>query len=358
MRGVRTMVGSAVFRDFVADYDATVVARLESAGAVLLGKTNLPEGVNVGYHPDFQIPVNPWREDLWAGASSSGSAVAVAAGLCYASLGTDTGGSIRAPSAANGVVGLKPTYGRVSRHGVFPLAETLDHVGPMTRTVEDTAIVFQCIAGADPEDPTSLPDSVPNMLDELERGVQGVRIGIDERYITDGVEPVVTEAILSSRDVLKSLGAEEIKVGLPAFSQQLVGAQQVIMMFEAASAHQETYPSRKGEYGPYFRELLERGSAISESMYKEAMRHREEYSDALRAALEAIDLVAIPVLPLAPFAFPRQAQNGSMAEFVGAVQSVLGEKSVNSHGYTQRTRTWQGCRLCVSHVARRTTDCR
>ena len=160
-KGTRTMGGMGVLKDFVPDYDATVISRLESAGAVLLGKLNLTEGAMLGYHRDFDIPVNPWNADYWAGASSSGSGVATAAGLCFASLGTDTGGSIRYPSMANGVVGLKPTYGRVSRYGVLPLSETLDHVGPMTRRSADAAIMLEAIAGHDINDATSLRDPVP-----------------------------------------------------------------------------------------------------------------------------------------------------------------------------------------------------
>ncbi|MCH8195905.1 MAG: amidase, partial [Chloroflexi bacterium] len=163
-RGVRTMGGSRAFADHVPTFDATVVARLQTAGAILLGKLNLTEGAMAGYHPDFDIPVNPWRSDVSSGVSSSGSGVAVAAGLCFGALGSDTGGSIRFPSAACGVVGLKPTWGRVSRYGVLPLAESLDHVGPMARSVADVAIVLQAIAGLDPNDPTSLPDPAPNIL--------------------------------------------------------------------------------------------------------------------------------------------------------------------------------------------------
>ena len=170
-RGVRTMGGLGVLADFVPDYDATVVARLQAAGAVILGKLNLTEGAMVGYHPDFDIPVNPWDAGLWPGVSSSGSGVATAAGLCFGSLGSDTGGSIRFLSAQCGLVGLKPTWGRVSRYGILELAGSLDHIGPMTRTVADAAIMFEAIAGADANDPTSLSSPVepvrggPHQLD-------------------------------------------------------------------------------------------------------------------------------------------------------------------------------------------------
>ena len=159
-KGVRTMGGTRVYSDFVPDHDATVVSKLTASGAILLGKLNLTEGAWIGYNPALNIPINPWRDDYWAGVSSSGSGVATAAGLCYGAIGTDTGGSIRFPSAANGIVGLKPTYGRVSRYGVLPFAESLDHVGPMARRVGDVAVMFEAIAGRDSNDPTSLGDPV------------------------------------------------------------------------------------------------------------------------------------------------------------------------------------------------------
>jgi len=154
--GIRTMGGLKVRQHFVPEFDATVVRKLEEAGAVLLGKLNLTEGALSAYNPAFPIPKNPWGKELWAGVSSSGSGVAVAAGLCFAAIGTDTGGSIRYPAMANGVTGLKPTYGRVSRHGVLALAESLDHVGPMARSVADAVALYNGIAGYDENDRTSL----------------------------------------------------------------------------------------------------------------------------------------------------------------------------------------------------------
>ena len=168
-KGVRTMGGAAVRKDFVPDFDATVVSRLRDAGAVVLGKLNLSEGAAAGYNPALDVPLNPWNRDRWPGMSSSGSGVATAAGLCFAAIGTDTGGSIRNPSSANGVVGLKPTYGRVSRYGVLAMADSLDHVGPMARSVADAAIMFDAIAGHDPKDPTSLDAAAPDAFDDLAR---------------------------------------------------------------------------------------------------------------------------------------------------------------------------------------------
>ena len=214
-KGVRTMAGTSIYAGFLPDHDATVVAKLSQAGAVLLGKLNLTEGAMGGYNPARDIPVNPWGEDLWPGASSSGSGVATAAGLCYGSIGTDTGGSIRFPSAANGIVGLKPTYGHVSRYGVFPLAESLDHVGPMVRRVGDAAVMFEVIAGFDSNDPTSLRDPVPHMLDELQKGVRGLRVGFDRRFATEGIQPEQSAAIHAAVDALRQLGAQIVDVEMP-----------------------------------------------------------------------------------------------------------------------------------------------
>jgi amidase len=216
--GQPTTGGLSFRRDFVPDFDATAVARLRAAGAILLGKLTTTEGAMVGYHRDFEIPVNPWGENLWAGVSSSGSGVATAAGLCFGALGTDTGGSIRFPSMANGIVGLKPTYGRVSRHGVLPLAKSLDHVGPMTRSVADAAIMLQAIAGFDVNDPTSLRAPVPDLLAALDRDIDGVRVGFDRRYALDGVPPGLAAAIETAVGELENLGAEVVEVEVPDVS--------------------------------------------------------------------------------------------------------------------------------------------
>ena len=292
--GVRTMGGTGVYADFVPDFDATAVAKLQNAGAVLLGKLNLTEGAWIGYHPDFEIPVNPWDERLWAGVSSSGSGVATAAGLCFASLGSDTGGSIRFPSAANGVVGLKPTYGRVSRYGVHPLSETLDHVGPMARSVADAAAVFEAISGGDPNDPTSLSDPVPNMIEELGRGVQRLRIGFDRRYATEGVDAELASSIEVALGVLEGLGAQVVDVGLPPFTGEVAGAWNTICGFEVAASYAETFPSRADEFGPSFRAFLAGGAAVTSAQYAEASRVRDEFSTRFRGVLADVDALASP----------------------------------------------------------------
>src|SRR5215210_941244 len=188
-KGIRTTCSSKILWDWVPDHNATVVDKLNASGAVLLGKLGMTEFALAGYHPSIHPPVNPWDAERWPGASSSGSGVATAASLCFGSLGSDTGGSIRFPSAACGIVGVKPTYGRVSRYGVFPLGETLDHIGPMTRCVVDAAIILRAIAGFDPHDPTSQRVTVRDYLTTVYNGVNGVRIGVDEEYCTKGTDP-------------------------------------------------------------------------------------------------------------------------------------------------------------------------
>jgi amidase len=292
-RGVRTMAGTKVFADFVPDFDATVVARLEAAGAVILGKLVLCEGAYGPYFPGFQVPVNPWDAERWSGVSSSGSGVATAAGLCFASVGTDTGGSIRYPSAVNGCVGLKPTYGRVSRYGVFALAPSMDHVGPMTRTVEDAAILFEAMAGADPHDPTSLPDPVPAVRAELGQGVAGLRVGFDRRYATDNVDPDVAAAMDEVLATLVRLGAHVEDVTMPDVSK--VGSAWFDLCFvEALAVHAATFPSRAGDYGPGLRAVLESGRRVTPAVLASAERVRSEVSSSIESMLNTVDCLVCP----------------------------------------------------------------
>ncbi len=305
-QGVRTMGGLAVKRDFVPSFGATVVSRLENAGAVLLGKLSLTEGAMVGYHRSFDMPVNPWGDTWWAGVSSSGSGVATAAGLCFAALGTDTGGSIRFPAMANGIVGLKPTYGRVSRYGVLPLAESLDHVGPMTRSVADAAIMFEAIAGFDDNDATSLREPVPNMREQLERGVAGLRIGFDRAYALNGVDRGLARAIEAAVEQFTQLGAEIVNVQMPELSQALA-TWPVICAAEAAAAHRADYPSRANEYGEYFREFLAMGARVDASTLANARGVRRAFSARFRDVLSTVDALLSPAAG-APFEVPSDLQ--------------------------------------------------
>lgn len=292
-RGVRTMAGTKVMADFVPDFDATVVARLEAAGAVILGKLALCEGAYGPYFPGLQVPVNPWDATRWSGVSSSGSGVATAAGLCFGSVGTDTGGSIRYPSAVNGCVGLKPTYGRVSRYGVFTLAASMDHIGPMTRTVEDAAIMFEAMAGLDPLDPSSLPDPVPLVRAELGRGIAGLRVGFDRRYATDNVDPDVAKAMADVLAELTRLGATVVAVNMPDVSK--VGNAWIdLCQVEALVANAKTFPSRASEYGPGFRAALERGQRVTRESLAVAAKVRSEVSASLEGMLNTVDCLVCP----------------------------------------------------------------
>ena len=294
-RGVRTMAGTKVFADFVPDFDATVVTRLNGAGAVMLGKLVLCEGAFGPYYPGLQVPVNPWDATRWSGVSSSGSGVATAAGLCFASIGTDTGGSIRYPSAMNGCVGLKPTYGRVSRHGVFALAPSMDHVGPMARTVEDAAILFEAMAGADPKDPTSLTDPVQPVQPELRKGVAGLRLGFDRRYATDNVDADVAAAMDEVLATLTRLGANVVAVTMPDVSQ-VANAWFDLCYADALAVHAATYPSRAGDYGPGLRAVLESGQRLAPAKFAEANRLRAHVSASIDSMLDTVDCLICPSL--------------------------------------------------------------
>ena len=312
--GVRTMGGLQVLADFVPDYDATVVTKFRQAGAILLGKLNMSEGAMPGYHANFEIPVNPWDAALWPGSSSSGSGVATAAGLSFATLGSDTGGSITFPAMCNGIVGLKPTYGRVSRYGVLGLAESMDHVGPMTRRVADAALVLETIAGFDSNDPTSLTDPVPNILGELGRGVDGVRIGFDREYATRDVDPGLVAAIDVALGDLENLGAEVVELDMPDFGEDLVNAWFTICYYEARQVHAANFPSRADEYGPYYRDLLETAAAVTDEAYSEAGTLREEFNLRYRAALAKVDAAVCPAGGI-PFPITEDILYGDMAGF-------------------------------------------
>ena len=297
--GVRTMGATRVLKDFIPDFDATVVARLRSAGAVLLGKLNLTEGAMGGYNRAFAVPVNPWDAKRWTGVSSSGSGVATSAGLCYGSLGSDTGGSIRGPSASCGIVGLKPTWGRVSRYGVLALAESLDHVGPMARSVWDAAALLEAIAGDDPHDATTIPEPAPAMLQAIGAGASGIRIGWDERYATQDVIPPVAEAVAESVEVLAALGAEIIPVELPDV-RPYMAAWPTLCSAEAVAAHADTYPSQRDAYGNWFRAWLDRGAKVSGADYAEAANQRAELTGLLARAFDGIDMLACPAMETLP----------------------------------------------------------
>ena len=298
-KGVRTMGAAKVLADHVPSFDGTVIAKLKSAGAILLGKLNLTEGAMGGYNPEFDIPKNPWNPDRWTGSSSSGSGVATAAGLCLGSLGSDTGGSIRFPSAACGIVGLKPTWGRVSRYGVLALAESMDHVGPMTRSVADAGIMLEAIAGFDPNDPTSLPNPVPNMLEGIGQDIQGIRIGFDENYATNDIDIELAEAVRAGVEVLADQGAEIVEVQMPDVDEY-VSAWPTLCSAGAVAAHAATYPSQRDDYGLWFRGWLDMGAQVSGADYAKANNLRAACTGHLRRVFEGIDVLVCPSMSAPP----------------------------------------------------------
>jgi amidase len=296
-KGVPTTCASKVLRDFRPTSNATVVDRFEDAGAVLLGKLHLTEFAMAWYHPDIPTPLNPWNPALWPGTSSSGSGAATAAGLCYAAIGTDTGGSIRFPSAANGIVGLKPTWGRVSRHGVFPLGESLDHIGPMTRSVADAALVLGVIAGRDPLDHTSLDAPLDDYAAAANAGAFSLRVGIDEKYIASASSEVAT-AVANAVRQLEKIGARVVKVEVPDV-EPCLSAWTTVCSAEAAAGHAATFPSRASDYGRGFRSFLELGAAVRGQDYADAHMVRERFSNRFQQLFDQVDIVACPSMPFA-----------------------------------------------------------
>lgn len=307
--GVPTAAGMPLHRTFVPQEDATVVARLREAGSVLLGKLQMTEGAFAIHHPEIVAPVNPWGADHWAGASSSGSGVATAAGLCYAALGSDSGGSIRFPCAANGLTGLKPTWGRVSRHGTFELAASLDHVGPITRSARDALFLLSTIAGHDPADPTSLP-SVCLEIPSVEESFRGLRVGIDEAWLSDGVDPVIVKALEQVLAIVRDGGGTLLRVRVPD-TRAVSGNWERHCGVQTAVAHAATYPQRAAEYGPALSRLIDGGRALSGMDYQRILLDAQRFSGELDSLLGEVDLLLAPVQP---YAAPTHAQLASLAE--------------------------------------------
>ena len=310
-----TAAGMKIYRDNRPGGDATVVSKLKAAGAVILGKLQLTEGAYADHHPEIDPPKNPWNATLWPGASSSGSGVATAAGLCYGSLGSDTGGSIRFPSAANSVTGLKPTWGRVSRYGVFELAATLDHIGPMARSAVDCGAILGAIAGADPKDPTAVLEPVADYLANLSGSLRKTRIGVDRRWTSEGVDAASTRVFQEALRVAADLGAEIHEIVVPD-STAMVADWFPLCGVEAAVAHEATYPSRKSEYGPGLAGLIELGLKQSGTDYQKIVLRREAFRGLVRVLFEKIDLLAVPAQTFAAPSLEKMATLGENPDLI------------------------------------------
>jgi aspartyl-tRNA(Asn)/glutamyl-tRNA(Gln) amidotransferase subunit A len=307
MAGVRATAGSRFFANYFPQEDATVIQKLKSAGAVFLGKLNMHEialGVT-NVNPHYGACHNPWSWERITGGSSGGSAAAVAAGLCLGSLGSDTGGSIRIPASLCGVVGLKPTFGRVSLHGVIPLSWNLDHVGPLARSVRDAAILLQNIAGYDVQDPASVDAPVPDYLESLEDGVRGWRIGLASDTFFNESEPQVWQATQDAVDLFARLGGRIVAVELPE-AHAAAQANGLMVQSDAAAFHQERLATRPEDFGADVLKRLQTGAAVSSTEYVLARRTQSLFRRRLELLFDTIDILVTPAttVPAPPIEGP------------------------------------------------------
>ncbi len=304
-QGIRTTGGSALLADWIPADDATCVRRWQEAGTVLLGKLITHEfafGLQMPGHR-FQPARNPWNLDHIPGGSSSGSGAALAAGLVMGATGSDTGGSIRGPAAFCGIVGLKPTYGRVSRAGVLTLSWTLDHAGPMARTVEDCAYLLQAMAGHDPADPASSRAPVDDYLAPLGGDIRGLRIGVPRTYFFDGIDSEVAQAFEAALTTLRGLGAEVRDVTIP--SLHTTPAFLLILMAEAFAYHERDVREHPELYGDVLRERILAGALVTAAEYTQAQRLRAQLCNDVAEVLHHVDVLATPTATTPATSFTR-----------------------------------------------------
>lgn len=292
LEGVHTTAHSKLLLDNVAKSDAFVTARLKDAGCVITGKLATHEFAIGG--PAFDLPFpparNPWNPEHHPGGSSSGAGTSVAAGMVPAALGSDTGGSVRNPASCCGIVGIKPTYGRVSRMGVVPLSFSLDNVGPLTRTVEDNALMLGAIAGFDPKDPASDSRPVPDYTADLKKGVKGLKIGLIRHFYNEDLiaDEEMAASIEATAKLLESMGAEVREIRLPPLSQY-AACNRVILLSEAYAIHQKDLQTRPGDYSATTRRRILPGAFMSGADYVNALRMREKLVAAFNDAMQGLD---------------------------------------------------------------------
>jgi amidase len=328
-KGVVTAAGTMIHRDFVPQEDATVVARLRDAGAVLLGKLQMTEGGYSDHHPAINPPKNPWGAAYWTGISSSGPAVAIAAGLCYGALASDTGGSIRWPCGATGLSGIKPVWGRVSRFGVFDLAASLDHVGPIARSIADATAILAAIAGPDDKDQTTLAEPQPDYT-AADKSIVGLRLGIDTQWNTVDVDPAVQNVLAEAERVFRQLGAEIVHVRVPDVTQAVTDWAPACAL-EAAFAHRETYPKRKKEYGPALASVLDAAQAVSDFDYQAIRLRRMDLRGRFSHLCRTIDALLIPVQPFAPLTLAEISTLGEQPELILKLQRYTAPFDLTGH---------------------------
>lgn len=316
--GVVTAAGMPLHANRIPERDATVVTRLREAGVVMLGKLQMTEGAFAMHHPDIVTPINPWGANHWAGASSSGAGVATAAGLCYASIGSDTGGSIRFPCAANGLTGLKPTWGRVSRAGVFEMAASLDHIGPITRSARDTLFLLSSIAGHDALDPTTSP-SVCLEVPSVDASFKGLTVGVDLSWINDGVDTVIQKALETIINIIFAGGGKVKKIKIPN-TRQVSNNWEAHCGVQTAVAHEKTYPQYAAQYGPALSRLIDVGRQLSGMDYQRILLEAQLFNGAMDAVLYDVDIILAPVQP---YAAPTHEQLANLAQDPEANQHLI-----------------------------------
>ena len=320
--GVRTTSGSRIYDNYIPAQDCTVAARFREAGAILLGKLNMHQFAYgpTGENPDYGHMHNPWDPERVSGGSSGGSGSAAAAGQCTITTGSDTGGSIRIPAALCGIVGLKPTYGRVSRHGLTPLAWSMDHPGPMVRTVEDAAITMNVIAGHDPNDVASANLPVPDYTAALTGEISGLRIGVPRQYMEAPLDPEVRQAVNSALEQMETMGAEVVEVEFPEFNDA-AAISTTMLMAEATACFRDLLASDGNRLYEPVRLRLEAGLFISAADYLRAQQGRAVFDRAARRLLEDVDLLAGPTEPVtAPPILQQQVLAGEQE--IGTVAAL------------------------------------
>ncbi len=356
--GVPTAAGTAIHRGTPADHDATVARRLRDAGAVLLGQLQMTEGAYSDHHPDIAPPRNPWNPDYWTGISSSGSAVATAAGLYFGATASDTGGSIRWPCAATGLTGIKPTWGRVSRHGMFELAASLDHAGVIARSAADAAVLLEAIAGPDAKDPTALQAPVPRYTLEAEAPVAGLRIGVDVDWNHGNVDAQTQRMMETAMQVFEQLGAALVPLQFPIEdAAQAVRDWAPLCAVEAAVAHAATYPSRKAEYGPVLAGVIEAGRALSGLDCQRILLRRMATRGKVDALFGQVDALLTPVQPMAPLTLEAISVLGLQPGLVDALQRYTCVFDMTGHpcltlpaGQCATTGMPMGLQLVAAHL--------
>jgi amidase len=324
-KGITTTGGMTIYTDFKPDHNATVVTKLNDAGAVMLGKLHMTEGAMLEHHPDLPEPVNPWKKDLWTGVSSSGSGVSTAAGLTYAAIGSDTGGSIRFPSACNGLTGVKPTWGLISRYGIFDLAATFDHLGPMARSAADAAAMLQTLAGWDPNDTTSLSTPVPNYLAALDGiyGARGVKIGLDWDFVAIDADPVTIGFVKDAVAVLEEIGALTQAVKFPSVDN-LLKMNMAATMAETAAHHDATYPSQANKYGPSVKAMIDLGRNATAVDIGKGIIERRKFRGAVIRMFDDIEVFIMPVFKLGtPTWSEMRAQVAESFDLIGKFTSPI-----------------------------------